>query len=122
MNPTDERFDAKVTVLIESVRHHVKEEESEMFATVRKLLKPKELEALGAALQRAKAFAPTRPHPRAPDTPPTNVVASMGAMVADKARDALARITSTVKRGGKSNGPTQPRRSRAHAHASARHH
>src|SRR3954463_12567045 len=27
--PTDERFDAKVTVLIESVRHHVEEEEGE---------------------------------------------------------------------------------------------
>ena len=27
MDPEDERFDAKVTVLIENVRHHVKEEE-----------------------------------------------------------------------------------------------
>ncbi len=31
MAPTDERFVAKVTVLIESVRHHVEEEEEEMF-------------------------------------------------------------------------------------------
>ena len=34
MDPTDERFDAKVTVLIENVRHHV-EEESEFFPKVR---------------------------------------------------------------------------------------
>jgi hypothetical protein len=31
MKPGDDRFDAKFTVLAENVRHHMKEEESEMF-------------------------------------------------------------------------------------------
>src|SRR6476660_9794778 len=31
MSADDERFDAKVTVLIENVRHHVKEEETDFF-------------------------------------------------------------------------------------------
>ena len=35
MDPAAERFDAKVTVLIENVRHHVEEEESEFFPKVR---------------------------------------------------------------------------------------
>src|SRR5918998_80508 len=35
MDPRDERFDAKVTVLIENVRHHVEEEEDEFFPKVR---------------------------------------------------------------------------------------
>lgn len=35
MTPDDERFDAKTTVLIENVRHHIEEEEDEWFPKVR---------------------------------------------------------------------------------------
>ncbi|MEO3821011.1 hemerythrin domain-containing protein [Plantactinospora sp. B24E8] len=35
MSPDDERFDAKVTVLIENVTHHIEEEEDEWFPKVR---------------------------------------------------------------------------------------
>jgi len=37
-------------------------------------------------MEKAKAFAPTRPHPRAPDEPPGNVVAGAAAVV-DRGRD-----------------------------------
>ena len=75
MDPAHERFDAKVTVLIENVRHHVEEEESEFFPKVRKQLGRNELADLGEALADAKKSAPTRPHPRMPDAGPANVVA-----------------------------------------------
>ncbi len=66
MEPTDERFGAKVTVLMESVRHHVKEEETELFPKVRKAISRVELQDLGTSLAAAKTAAPTEPHPRAP--------------------------------------------------------
>ena len=86
MKPGDERFKAKMTVLIENVRHHVKEEESELFPQVRKEVGRKELAELGEALEKAKKAAPTRPHPKAPDTPPGNLVAGPTAAAVDKVR------------------------------------
>ncbi|MDQ6910315.1 MAG: hemerythrin domain-containing protein [Actinomycetota bacterium] len=69
MSPEAERFDAKVTVLIENVRHHVEEEETELFPEVRKALGRKKLAEIGDAMEKAKRTAPKRPQPRAPDTP-----------------------------------------------------
>lgn len=91
MDPSDERFDAKVTVLIENVRHHVKEEESELFPAVRAALGRKRLNEIGDLLATAKQAAPTHPHPRSPDTPPGNVLAGAAAAIVDKARDLLDR-------------------------------
>ena len=83
-----ERFDAKVTVLIENVRHHVKDEEKDLFPQVNKLLGRGALDELGEAMAKAKKTAPTRPHPRSPDEPPGNIVAGTGAALVDKAIDA----------------------------------
>jgi hemerythrin-like domain-containing protein len=61
MKPTDERFDAKTTVLIELVSHHIEEEESEWFPQVRKGLGRKALQDIGAEMERARAKAPKKP-------------------------------------------------------------
>ena len=90
MDPHDERFDAKVTVLIENVRHHVEEEESEFFPKVRDRLGRNDLAEVGDALAQAKEGAPTRPHPRSPDTPPANLVTGAAAGVIDKVSDTVS--------------------------------
>src|SRR6478735_7934639 len=61
MKPTDERFTAKTTVLIESVEHHIEEEEQEWFPKVREGLGRKQLQEIGAEMQQARAKAPRRP-------------------------------------------------------------
>ncbi|MFI7048539.1 hemerythrin domain-containing protein [Streptosporangium sandarakinum] len=61
MDPKDERFDAKVTVLIENVRHHIKEEEEDWFPQVREALGRNRLQELGERMEKAKAEAPSDP-------------------------------------------------------------
>jgi hemerythrin superfamily protein len=61
MDPEDERFDAKMTVLIENVRHHVKEEEQDWFPQVRSALGRNQLSELGEQLSAAKSDAPHDP-------------------------------------------------------------
>jgi hemerythrin-like domain-containing protein len=61
MKPDDERFDAKTTVLIENVTHHIEEEEQEWFPQVREGLGRKVLQELGADMLQARKKAPKRP-------------------------------------------------------------
>lgn len=61
MKPADERFDAETTVLIESVTHHIKEEEDDWFPQVRAGLSRTVLREIGEEMERAREKAPTRP-------------------------------------------------------------
>jgi hemerythrin superfamily protein len=96
LDPSAERFDAKVTVMMEAVRHHVKEEENDLFPKVRSRIDRRELVDMGDALRRAKRVVPTRPHPAAPDTPPGNVVAGAAVAVIDRARTVGKRAVDRV--------------------------
>jgi hemerythrin superfamily protein len=89
MDAEDERFDAKVAVLIEIVRHHVAEEEEDLFPKVRKRLSADYLEEMAEELKAAKDTVPTKPHPRSPDTPPGNLAAGAVSAVTDRVRDRL---------------------------------
>jgi hemerythrin superfamily protein len=61
MDPDDERFDAKTTVLIESVTHHIEEEEQDWFPKVREGLGRKQLQDIGERMIELKKKAPRRP-------------------------------------------------------------
>jgi hemerythrin superfamily protein len=89
MDPKDERFNAKVTVLVENVRHHIRYEEHDLFPEVRTQLGRKALVELREQLKKAKRVAPSRPHPRSPDEPPGNVIAGAVAGIVDRARAAV---------------------------------
>ena len=61
LKPGDERFEAKTTVLIENVRHHMDEEEQDWFPKVRDGLSRTQLRELGERLLAAKKRAPRSP-------------------------------------------------------------
>jgi hemerythrin superfamily protein len=100
LDPKSERFNAKVTVLIENVRHHVEEEQTDYFPKVRDAMTRAELTNLGQALIDAKRIAPTHPHPRSADAPPENYVMSAIAGVVDRMSDNI----SGIAQGGVSAG------------------
>ncbi|HXQ55076.1 MAG TPA: hemerythrin domain-containing protein, partial [Actinomycetes bacterium] len=54
MSAEDEAFDAKVTVLMENVRHHVEEEEGEMLPQSEEVLGKEELTRLGEGMAARK--------------------------------------------------------------------
>lgn len=51
MDPSEERFDAKLSVLEEQVSHHVSEEEDELFKQVAQAFAKDALEELGAEME-----------------------------------------------------------------------
>jgi hemerythrin superfamily protein len=98
--PEHERFAPKVKVLTDTVRHHIEEEEGDLFPRVRRALREDELVEIGEGLQALKTLAPTRPHPHAPDEPPANL-ANLGVAGLDRLRDVAdgaAEVTGRVVR------------------------
>ena len=83
--------DQLLVTLMSNVRHHVEEEETELFPQLRASIGASELQEMGGKLASAKKLAPTHPHPNAPNTPPGNIVGGIAAAAIDKARDALKR-------------------------------
>jgi hypothetical protein len=54
VDPSDETWMAKFTVLKENLEHHIEEEEGEMFAQARKVFDDDELESLGERMHERK--------------------------------------------------------------------
>jgi hemerythrin-like domain-containing protein len=61
LDPSDETFDAKMTVLIENTEHHIEEEEKDWFPEVRRTLGRNRLQELGEEMAAAKSRAPSDP-------------------------------------------------------------
>ena len=90
MDPTDAAYDQTVAALIADVRHHVEEEEGEMFPKLRSALSAEQLADIGQKLADGKTKAPTRPHPAAPASGPGAKVAGPAAGMVDRVRDKLS--------------------------------
>jgi hemerythrin-like domain-containing protein len=90
LDVADDLFGPLATALVAAVRQHVREEETELFPVLRTACEPDRLRDLGQRMHEAKELAPTRPHPRAPHTPPWNRMLGPLIGVTDKMRDELS--------------------------------
>ena len=89
MSATDAGFHERMRELMAEVRHHVEEEETEMFPKIREAMPAEQLNKLGTSLQGAKKLVPTRPHPSAPTGPIGKLAASPPVALIDRVRDAV---------------------------------
>lgn len=90
LDPTDPRFNELLGQLMTEVRHHIRDEEEDLFPRLQEACSESELTELGEQIVRAKESAPTRPHPMAPKKPPANKMLDPGAGLVDRMRDALS--------------------------------
>jgi hemerythrin superfamily protein len=90
LDATDPQFDALLAQLIEGIRHHVQEEETELFPRLRQACAHETLVELGRSLADARKRAPTMPHPNAPDRPPLNKLTAPVLATMDRVTDAIA--------------------------------
>ncbi|MET7876005.1 hemerythrin domain-containing protein [Micromonospora profundi] len=90
VDPSDPRFDELLAHLTSTIRHHVQEEENDLFPRLRAATAREELVELAGKVTAIKKIAPTRPHPSAPDRPPANKLLAPGTGLVDRMRDALS--------------------------------
>jgi hemerythrin-like domain-containing protein len=87
LDADDPAFDDELATLMAEIRHHIEDEEGEMFAHMRQVIDPDELRKLGARVEAFKKVAPTRPHPNVPNTPIARIAAGPAASLFDRMRD-----------------------------------
>jgi hemerythrin superfamily protein len=85
----DPKLEAEMRDLMRVIRHHVTDEENDVFPRLAAAISRSEQEELGRKVEAAKKVAPTRPHPTAPDHPPFNKLLGPGTGLVDRVRDAL---------------------------------
>lgn len=89
-SPDDPGVMEAIAAVAAEVRHHVEEEEGELFVQLLQTVGPERLVELGDLVARAKKAAPTHPHPHAPNTPPGNLIVGPPAALIDRMRDAIS--------------------------------
>src|SRR5215204_3217974 len=87
LDADDPSFDDELSTLMREIRHHIEDEEGEMFAHMRQVIDADELRKLGARVEAFKKVAPTRPHPNVPNTPLPRLAAGPAASLFDRMRD-----------------------------------
>jgi hemerythrin-like domain-containing protein len=87
LDADDPAFDDELATLMGEIRHHIEDEEDQMFAQMRQVMDADELRTLGSRVEAFKKVAPTRPHPSVPNEPIPRTAAGPAASLFDRMRD-----------------------------------
>jgi hemerythrin-like domain-containing protein len=87
LDADDPSFDDELSTLMGEIRHHIDDEEGEMFAHMRQVIDADELRRLGGQVEAFKKVAPTRPHPNVPNEAGPRLAAGPAASLFDRMRD-----------------------------------
>jgi hemerythrin superfamily protein len=90
----DPAFLRHAGALRDAVVAHADHEEAEELPRLRDRLSSDVRQGMAVAFRAAEAAAPTHPHPHGPDGALGNVVVGPAAAIADRVRDAVAKVTS----------------------------
>ncbi|MDQ3764504.1 MAG: hemerythrin domain-containing protein [Actinomycetota bacterium] len=90
LTPADAAFWPTLYELISQIRHHVQDEENDLFPKLREVCSGQELQELGRKVEQAERVAPTRPHPSAPSEGVPLAALAPGAGLVDGLRDAFS--------------------------------
>ncbi len=87
LDADDPAFDDELAQLMKEIRHHIEDEEGEMFAHMREVMDPDDLRTLGGRVEAFKKVAPTRPHPNVPNDAVSRTLTGPAASLLDRMRD-----------------------------------
>lgn len=87
LEPGSGVLDVRIRALIDTVRHHVEEEEGELLPKLEAAVDRRRLDQMGDLMERAKGLLPTHPHPLVPGTATAQLLAGPWASIADHVRD-----------------------------------
>jgi hypothetical protein len=87
LDADDPTFDDELATLMAEIRHHIEDEEGQMFAHMRQVIDADELQKLGERVEAFKKVAPTRPHPNVPNQPVPRMAVGPAASLFDRMRD-----------------------------------
>jgi hemerythrin superfamily protein len=82
-------FDAKLATLADAVVQHATHEENQEFPSLRENLPKARLQRMAVALRAAEQTAPTRPHPRAGESAPAQLLVGTPVGLLDRVRDTV---------------------------------
>jgi hemerythrin-like domain-containing protein len=119
MSADDERCEAKMLVLIDTMRMHIQEEENVLFPAMRQVMSKKRLDEIGENIERIKRRPPREISTEVPRLPRGGARANGASVLQRAQRETQKRIVAAGRAGGRAAGKVQRGRARATRGATA---